>query len=333
MLRGAGHDVTVTDVVATPVGTGQMGASFRLRLTIEGDEGGLPSTMVGKAATGPPERRAISSGSYRTEVDFYRNIAPRIDARIPRCWASWVTDDATDFLLLLEDLAPREQGDQLLGTSVDDAALAAVNLAGLHGPLWNDPWIAGHLPPFDDEQAAGLDAVFPTMVDFFLGRYGPRLEPSTRALYERIKGVTGQWLNGRRTPFAAVHGDYRLDNLMFAPDRSDVAVVDWQTVSLGLPARDLAFLCGTGLSVEDRRAADDDLVATYHATLTGYGVENYSLAECREDYAYGMLQGPLVIVFGSAIAEATERGDEMFTVMAERSAAAMDDLGTLDLLA
>jgi hypothetical protein len=36
-------------------------------------------------------------------------------------------------------------------------------------------------------------------------------------------------------------------------------------VSLGLPGRDVGYLLGTCLSVEDRRAAEHDLVSSYHA--------------------------------------------------------------------
>ncbi len=41
-----------------------------------------------------------------------------------------------------------------------------------------------------------------------------------------------------------MHGDYRLDNMLFDPDRTRVTVVDWQTLGSGLPARDLAYFTG-----------------------------------------------------------------------------------------
>jgi aminoglycoside phosphotransferase (APT) family kinase protein len=41
---------------------------------------------------------------------------------------------------------------------------------------------------------------------------------------------------------ALIHGDYRLDNVMFAPDRLDVvAVLDWELSTLGHPLADLAY--------------------------------------------------------------------------------------------
>lgn len=41
-----------------------------------------------------------------------------------------------------------------------------------------------------------------------------------------------------------VHGDYRIDNMMFAPDRLEViAVLDWELSTLGHPLADLAYQC------------------------------------------------------------------------------------------
>ncbi|WP_299679555.1 phosphotransferase [uncultured Roseobacter sp.] len=41
-----------------------------------------------------------------------------------------------------------------------------------------------------------------------------------------------------------VHGDYRIDNMIFAPDREDViALLDWELSTLGHPLADLAYQC------------------------------------------------------------------------------------------
>ena len=41
-----------------------------------------------------------------------------------------------------------------------------------------------------------------------------------------------------------VHGDYRLGNLMFAPEAPDLlAILDWELSTIGHPLADLAYLC------------------------------------------------------------------------------------------
>jgi hypothetical protein len=338
-LRSSGHPVVVTGVRAEPVGTGQMGSSFRLHLDIDGDRGGVPPTLVAKVPGGPPERRAAVAGSYRTEVEFYRRLAPTLSVRVPQCWHASISEDATEFLLLLEDLAPAVQGDQIAGCSPDEALGAARNLAGLHAPRWCDPTLGADagLEPMDDEAAAMLGAVLEPMTATFVDRFAGRLHPADRDVLDAVPEVAGAWLLGRPERFAPVHGDYRLDNLMFTPGGGPVIALDWQTVSLGLPARDLAYLCATGLDPDLRRLHEDRIVGEYHRALTegvngGPGVHGYDLDLCREDYRYAMLQAPLIIVLGCAVGTPTERGDSMFLAMTERACAAIRDHDPFSLI-
>lgn len=330
-LRAEGHDVTVADVELSPVGTGQMGTSYRVRPTYEGDPGGLPETFVAKVPGVDPAAAATVAGAYRTEVSFYRTLAATLAVRVPRCWHAWMTDDATDFVLLLDDLAPAVQGDQIAGCTVEEATAAVENLAGLHGPRWNDPTLAeAGLAVVDQEQADTLASVLAPMTEMYVDRFAGRLTPGQVDVLRAVPPVAGAWLLGRPERTAPVHGDYRLDNLMFPPGGGPVTALDWQTVSLGLPARDLAYFCSTSLTVADRRAHEDALVAAYHAALLGHGVTGHDLDQCRDDYRYALLQAPLIIVLGCITATPTERGDAMFLAMTERACAAIRDHGTLD---
>ena len=54
------------------------------------------------------------------------------------------------------------------------------------------------------------------------------------------------WLKAEPN-YALMHGDYRLDNMLFDPDRTRITVVDWQTDGIGLPGRDLAYFTATSL--------------------------------------------------------------------------------------
>ncbi len=100
--------------------------------------------------------------------------------------------------------------------------------------------------------------------------------------------------DGRRT---LVHGDYRIDNLLFAQDGTDVvAVLDWELSTLGHPFADLAAVImqwrmppgpdGRGLAGVDRAAlglpSDDAFIAAYcaHQGLPGIPLFSFYLAFC-----------------------------------------------------
>jgi hypothetical protein len=135
-------------------------------------------------------------------------------------------------------------------------------------------------------------------------------------------------------PLSLLHGDYRLDNLMFGPDADDVVAIDWQTLTVGPPGRDLAYFLGTSLAVEQRRAEEPELVGVYHAALVERGVRDYSLPDCQLDYRVGQLQGSTITTIGAANASGTPGADAdaMFLSMARRTCAAIRDLGTLELV-
>jgi aminoglycoside phosphotransferase (APT) family kinase protein len=52
-----------------------------------------------------------------------------------------------------------------------------------------------------------------------------------------------------------LHGDYRIDNLLFAPNEANIlAVVDWELATLGDPIADFAFLATNWITPSDGRA-------------------------------------------------------------------------------
>jgi aminoglycoside phosphotransferase (APT) family kinase protein len=116
------------------------------------------------------------------------------------------------------------------------------------------------------------------------------------------------------------------------PDGSGVTVVDWQTLGVGLPARDLAYFTATSLTPELRASIEKDLVSEYHRALSGYGVTGYDRETCWRDYRLGMTQTVLISALGFAFATATDRGDDMVLTMLSRGCQAIRELGSLDLV-
>ena len=109
-------------------------------------------------------------------------------------------------------------------------------------------------------------------------------------------------------------------------------MVDWQTLGVGLPARDLAYFTATSVPPEQRADTESDLVRAYHAALAGHGVQDYPFDQCWWDYRLAVVQAPLITALGFAFASATERGDELALTMISRGCRAIRELGTLDLI-
>ncbi|MBH0778068.1 phosphotransferase family protein [Nocardia bovistercoris] len=334
VLGAGGHHAVIEDVAVTPIGTGQTGATFRVTPRYGSGTTTLPATFVLKLPTGDDSIRAGVTLGYLSEVTFYTEVADHTRAPIPRCYHSEITEDGAEFALLLDDLAPAVQGDQIAGCDAEAARLAVTALAGLHGPSWCDPaWL--ELPvampkPGDTAGAGGLGDVARMASDMVLERVGDRMSAEDRETMSAALDLVGPWLLAHTDRYAVMHGDYRLDNLMFDTDR--VAVVDWQTVGIGLPARDLAYFTATSLDPEIRAACESDLVDAYHSALLAHGVTDYSRETCWQDYRFGMVQGPLITALGCAFASPTARGEELFLVMLGRSCRAIRELGTLDLI-
>ena len=335
-LSERGTSVLVSDVDVVAIGTGQTGATYRVTVRYATDPGDLPPTFVIKLPAHDDTVRDRVTIGYRSECTFYTAVADRVQVPTPRCFYCQITEDASDYALLLADQAPAVQGDQIAGCGEREARLAVMALAGLHGPSWCDafwldfPGIAFGRP--DEAGAKGMGEVARMSADITLQKLGDRMSPEDRETFSTSMGLVEPWLMAEYDRFALLHGDYRLDNMLFDPERTRVSVVDWQTLGVGLPARDLAYFTATSLNSALRATIEEDLVDEYHSALLGYGVTGYDRETCWRDYRLGVLQAPLISALGFAFAAATERGDDMMLAMLARGCQAIRELGTLELL-
>lgn len=333
-LRSAGFDAEVISVRSEPVGTGQMAHNERIFLEYaKGGSEAAPATLVGKFPSPNEESRASGGrGAYRAETHFYTELANELACVTPQCLYGAIAPEGETFTLLLEDLAPKQQGDQILGASDDEIEAAVRNLAGLHAPRWGDPTL-GDL----DWVSVGIGEEYTAYIEMgtpiFLERYKDRLREEDAATLAAFAAGVKNWVGRRPATRTLVHGDYRLDNLMFESSASGirVAAVDWQTLSVACGGQDLAYLLGNSSSPEQRRDHEERMLDAYREEMSGLGVE-LTTREVRSDYVYGTFQGPSITMLGSLAVGQTDRGDAMFMAMAERSCAQIRDLDALALL-
>lgn len=344
----------IAEMRAETIGTGQMSESRRLHLTYAGaargaGATGAPATVVAKFPSLDPTSRATGRAvrGYEIETRFYRDVRPRLGDVAPRCWHAWRDEETDDFLLLLEDLAPCRQGDQLAGCTPDEAAAAVDALAAVQAPLWgaadlaSATWLARAAPEERGRTRDLLARLWPG----FLTRYGDRIGDDVTRVGGAFVDDPGDYFTADLPYRTLVHGDYRLDNLVFvdrpggAPGAGRAAhgrglaarVVDFQTASYGCGVQDLSYFLGAGLLPEVRRAHEGELVARWRAALAARGVAT-DPDEVRHWYRRYAVAGLIMAVVASMIVKRTERGDEMFTTMARRHARHAADLDALGAL-
>jgi hypothetical protein len=281
--------------------------------------------VVGKFPSPETKSRAAAKTfrTYEREVGFYEEIAATVDIRVPVCYLADIDLDTGDFVLLLEDLRPAVQGDQLGGCSLDEAMLAMDELAALHAPRWGDPTLANieWLGQYDNvEPNDMIRSVYQGVWPGFVKQYESSLTTDALALGELFGASMNRWRRSWTPPYCVTHGDYRLDNMLFGTEQGGypLATVDWQTVGHGPGIMDAAYFIGNSLLVSDRRAHEMDLLKRYHDGLGARGVEGYEWRRCLADYKRATLAGVLMTVIASQVVASDDRGVAMFAAMAER---------------
>ncbi|MBW2229447.1 MAG: phosphotransferase [Deltaproteobacteria bacterium] len=335
VLRASGaiRDARVVGLDPRQVGTGQMGASVRFGLTYDLAEPDAPDSVVGKFPSTNPISRAtgVGQGAYLKEVRFYQALQKTVQIRTPHCHFARIEQTSGSFVLVLEDLSPAVQGDQIAGCSVDQAALALLELAKLHAPHWGSPSLLelDWMSPPSPESAALLKVIYQSVFPGFVERYEGAIGPEHLALAEELGENLVAWTTAMADgPLCVIHGDYRLDNMLFgtAEGGHPLAVVDWQTCGVGPAVSDAAYFLGASLLPVDRRAHEEALLRDYHAALIADGRADYGWDQCWADYARYSFSGVLMAVVASMIVERHDRGDEMFIAMATRHATHALDL-------
>jgi hypothetical protein len=334
LARALGQaDGALLDFQPKQIGTGQMCDSYRLTLNWARGVEDVPASIIIKCPSQDAASRHVAAltGTYVKEVGWYRDLAQGSSVPAPRCFHADIAEDEVDFVLLLSDLSPAVQGDQLRGLSLDGLLPSIDAAAALHAVLWGSSKLADY-PWLQRDNKDMIRMLFPQAFAGFRERYAQRLSPEVLAIGEAlVRNLDGFLAREPSTP-TLVHGDLRIDNILFLPDGSQSWLVDWQTVATGSGASDLAYLVGTSIADKDERAAADQPAFDHWiAALKRRQVDVEEEALWRE-YRIGALSGYFMAVFASMNVVRTERGDEMFAVMAERPAYQAGALGSLELI-
>jgi aminoglycoside/choline kinase family phosphotransferase len=321
VLAQGGIDADVRSFTAKRVGTGQIGDCVRFALDYVSAPPDAPRSLVGKFPSESAESRetGISLGNYHREVKFYQLLQKRAGISTPHCYFSDVNEGTHEFVLMMEDLAPAEQGDQLTGVDIDTAMRVVVEAARLHAAFWEDetlddlPWVSGSRDAPNPIQPELVAALWTGFVE----RYGKRITPEARRIGDAMSVNLDAYQAIREGARTMVHADFRPDNMLFAttPDGRPVTVVDWQSFGYGPGAADVGYFVAGALPVDLRRAHEALLLRAYTDELEHLGAGPYPPNELIRHYIAGAFQHFFTAYFAAMLVTQTPRGDEMFFKM------------------
>ncbi|HKT76769.1 MAG TPA: phosphotransferase [Sphingobium sp.] len=340
LARAGFEGATVRAFATEKVGTGQAAICCRIMIDYVHPDPAFPASIIAKFQADDPASRqaATDTRTYLREVNFYRDLRQHLTIPTPACYHADIDGDGPAFALLLQDLAPARQGDQIAGCSAAVARAAVDALVGLHAPTWRNKaildrdWLGQAAQP---ERAAHIMDLYRRGLPAFMDRCGAALSAPERALMERIaRDAEFPSEYPLLKSYCLTHADYRSDNMLICESAGSatIHVVDWQTLGVGNPMKDVSYFLGGCLLPEDRRICEEELVRHYHGRLTTAGVSDYDWDDGWNDYRRASFHGLMTAVAAVSFVTRTERGDRLFAIMAQRHARMALELGADEFL-
>lgn len=350
---------TISDIDAVVLGTGEGFAGDLVRLTVTYATGDGPASMVAKVPTSIDDNRNGSEmlGVYEREIGMYQEILPGLDVPVPRLYyadvdpnPNWdkqiegvkraerlpiwllrflgwilrrfVKPEPRASVLILEDLAPAEIGDQVAGSSLERIGAVLEQAAVLHAATWGPaaPPSKGWL------QSGGValrlgQATFLGVRKAFLKGAGRNISAHMRALLGRLEkdGIDRGRRLHQELPQCLVHGDLRLDNIFFDGDEVR-ALIDWQLTRTAAAVVDVAYFIAGSVEPDVDEAEVEALLRRYHDALVANGVTDYPWERFLADYDDGLL----ATLGGVTLVEQLDMGDDRGLALVDKMVSRLD---------
>lgn len=313
--------VTSVDRSIIGAGIGFLGELHRCQLSWDRADEELPGSVIVKIPSKTLANRSVGEGlmAYEREIIAYRDLGDQLGVRMPEHYHSNLDPDPAPwldtpirvlferlpiggvnwvilqflklsgkskrrYLLVMEDIADARSPTQVAGGSLADALQALEVLAGFHAHNWQSSkpaeaspriWPLSRVPKV-------WQASYVRCRDEFISQFGEMLGPDVIKRLDQVQIELPAMLEVLGSdPWTLLHGDYRLDNLMYRPD-GELVVLDYQLLGLGRPGWDVAYFITTALTA-DHRDEEGQMLRHYHDALVAKGVSSYSYDDLVAD--------------------------------------------------
>lgn len=322
---------SVRGVDLKPIGAGNVSDTVLVTIDYATRPASAPSAVVAKFRPSAPEvhEHGLSSGAYHREIGGYRMISEASACRIPRLYH--VAGDETNINLVVEDLTGATPGNQAAGCSVRQAKAVLTQQARLHATLPMHPATAPDWPIKLPEVADYWTKAMIKGAAITRKSYLDRLSEEELAVVAEATEVAHNWHLLPQSRLSLTHGDPRVDNVLFEEVDGEVGAVliDWQVTGVRNPMYDVGYFLSGSISVEDRRAAEDELLAHYVAEYDSISPRVYTLESAKEDYRTQVMSGLVISTAAIAVLPDVDVVRDLITALLKRNCAAVLDWGSI----
>jgi hypothetical protein len=337
------REVPEARVVAVDRHGGSRGTTTRVGLRVAyndaGRAAGLPTELFVKTATSWSQRMLLGGAHIlHGETNFFLTVRPMVDIEAPRGYWAAVDDRSWRAVTLMEDIAVTkgarfiEPATPLTRDQVEDLV---VNLALLHGTLWESPVLGGLTTPADHLRNISSFLDFPSRVSVGLQRAEDVVPPALHGKGEQVweGAVRGLELAATGMPRTFLHGDAHVGQT-YVTAGGRMGLTDWQACQQGGWGYDYTFMVGSSCEPDDRRAWEHDLLELYLDRLAEAGGKPPGFDEAwlvyRRQLPYPLSAWAFTI--GRAAHQPKMHPPATCRAMIKRLATAVDDLDSLAAL-
>jgi hypothetical protein len=296
---------------------------------------GAPTSMFCKLLPRGDRRDAIAATLMGpNEVRFYRDLAPRLQFRVPALHVGFHDSDDNSFILLLENL--HASGCQMTngtrGIRADEAAHALEALAHMHA-RYEDPRIRAEEAPWVHEPVPG-GTYGTAMLQYGLDHHRHRLSDAFAAIAQlcinNAPALRELWTDGPKT---IIHGDPHNGNLFF--DGATVGFLDWGIININTPMRDVSYFMNMAMDIDERRAHQGSLLRLYLDVRESLAATVIPFDDAWRSHrihtAYCVLASCQVVTFPERASSDRRVQADAFLQRAEAAIEDLDALGALQV--
>jgi hypothetical protein len=227
------------------------------------------------------------------EIDFYKNVNKNNELPIVKCHDAYIFGDEEQFLLVLDDVScDYYSAKDINRNDMKNWLIAADSLAKLHSFYWNGAnsnvlkFLHGDNKTIEEKiinYQNALEKFLPYAADYYdkemLEVYHSALKDVI--MFERKSHERRE----KNSNISIINGDSHIFNFMFPKiSLQKPLIVDFQFWRIGIPTVDIMNLTRVAFPYRKEPERHLEVLKHYHKLLLEYGVTNYSLDECLDDY-------------------------------------------------